>query len=156
MLLLVGIINKNKKYYMNVVNTESPSTIDNYQLINTFILNNCDNVSSSNFISSKQNPLEYIRGDFDLSRLIINADNLRYRYKDFQITTVYYDKNNKPVLYKSIDRSGNIRIHDISEFEYTKNGSILGDNIDKLPNFVENKPVEDAYEFLKNNINEKI
>ena len=155
MLKFLVIINKNKKYYMNVVNTESPSTIDNYQLINTFILNNCDNVSSSNFISSKQNPLEYIRGDFDLSRLIINADNLRYRYKDFQITTVYYDKNNKPVLYKSIDRSGNIRIHDISEFEYTKNGSILGDNIDKLPNFVENKPVEDAYEFLKNNINEK-
>lgn len=53
MLLLVGIINKNQKYYMNVVNTENPSTIDNYQLINTFILNNCDNVSSGNFISSK-------------------------------------------------------------------------------------------------------
>lgn len=149
MLLLLGIIKKNDKYYMNVVNTEEKITDDNYQLVNQYILNQCENVRTNHFLSGRQNPLEYLRGDFDVSRLIIDSGDLRNKIKDFQIITVYEDDNKKPILYSSIDRAGKISIHDISEFEYVKNGSILGSSIDNLPSFVSHEPVVNAKKYLE-------
>lgn len=148
MIILLGILKRNNKYYMIVSDTEKENSLDDYQFINQFILNNCANVWTSKFLSSKQNPLEYLRGDFDVSKLIIDDFKLQNRIKDFQIITVYYDEYNEVTMYKSIDRAGNISIHDISEFEYTKNSCISGNDISNLPKYVERKPVRDAYSFL--------
>lgn len=149
MILLLGILRRNNKYYMNVINTEKESTIDDYQFINQFILNNCENIRISKFLSARQNPIEYLRGDFDVSKLIVDDLHLRNRIKEYQIITVYYNEQNEPVIYKSIDRAGNISMHDTSEFEYIRNSSILGDDINKLPKFVERKPLCDAKDSLK-------
>lgn len=149
MILLLGILRRNNKYYMNVINTEKESTIDDYQFINQFILNNCENIRISKFLSARQNPIEYLRGDFDVSRLIVDDSRLRDRIKEFQIIAVYYNEQNEPIIYKSIDRAGNISMHDISEFEYTQNSSILGFDIFNLPKFVERKPLSEAKEYLR-------
>lgn len=149
MILLLGILRRNNKYYMNVINTEKESTLDDYQFINQFILNNCENIRISKFLSARQNPIEYLRGDFDVSRLIVDDSRLRDRIKEFQIIAVYYNEQNEPIIYKSIDRAGNISMHYISEFEYTKNSSILGFDIFNLPKFVERKPLSEAKEYLR-------
>lgn len=153
MILLLGILKRNNRYYMNVVNTDKPSSLDEYQLVNQFILNNCVNVKAANFLSSKQNPLDYLRGDFDVSRLVVDDTTLKKRIRDYQILTVYHNEKNEIVMYEAIDRAGNISIHDISEFEYTKYSSILGYDIDNLPNFVEHKKVDDVTNKLEETIN---
>ncbi len=150
MLLLLGILKRNNKYFMNIVNTDKEINDDGYQFINPYILNQCVNINVHNFLSNKQNPKEYLRGEFDVNNLIVDDESLRKRVNDYQIISIYYDQDNKPCLYKSIDRAGNISMHDISEFMYTKNSSILGDDINHLPDFVQHKSLEDAYEYFKN------
>lgn len=150
MLLLLGILKRNNKYFMNVVNTDKEINDDGYEFINPYILNKCDNVSVQRFLSNKQNPKEYLRGEFDVANLIVDDQKLVKRVNDYQIITIYHDNNNVPCMYASIDRAGNLSLHDISEFYYTKYSSILGDNITKLPSFVEHKNVVDAYRYFDN------
>lgn len=151
MLLLLGILKRNKYYFMNIVDTDNESKKYNYQLIDPDILDSCDNVSVQNYLSSKQNPKEYLKGEFDVTDLIVDNNKLKARLDDYQIVSIYYDDNNKPCLYRSVNRAGDISMHDISEFDYTKKNSILGDDINNLPSFVEKKKVEDAYLYLNNN-----
>lgn len=151
MLLLLGILKRNNRYYMNVINTEKKSEIDDYQFINPYVLSSCVNINVQHYLSNKQNPKEYLRGEFDVTDLIVDDNKLRKRVNDYQIISIYYDEENKPCLYKAVDRAGNISIHDISEFEYTKRNSILGDDLNKLPSFVEHKSLSEAYDYLKEN-----
>lgn len=151
MLLLLGILKRNNKYYMNVVNTDKACEIDGYQFINPYILNSCVNVKVQHYLSNKQDPKEYLRGEFDITNLIVDDNKLRNRINDYQIISIYYDEENKPCLYKSIDRAGNISMHDIAEFEYTKRSSVFGDDFANLPSFIERKSLQDAYDYLKIN-----
>lgn len=155
MLLLLGILKRNKNYYMHVFDTENVSSVDNYQFINNYTLNNCANVWTSGFLSSTQNPNEYLKGEFDVSKLITDEQKLKEKIKTFQIVGVYYNDFNEPILYKSIDRAGNISIHDISEFEYVKYLCIYGSDLNNLPKFVLKYNIKNAYEDLASYVNRK-
>ncbi len=148
MLWLLGIKKKHEKYYMKVANLERKGSISEYQLVNPYLLGQCLNVNVSNFCSAKQNPLEYLKGEYDVKRLLIE-NNASNRIKEFQIIEIYEDENHKPLLYKAIDRDGNIDIHDISEFSYVKNNSVFGKDINTLPSFVQRKQISDSCEYLK-------
>lgn len=148
MLLLLGILKRNHKYYMNVVDTDKETTGDDYRYVNAYALSKCANVSYQSFLSHKVDPRDYLKGEFDVSCLFVDENKLKDRINDFQIVSVYYDEENKPCLYKAIDRAGNISMHDVSELDYTKN-SLFGTDINNLPSFVEHKTLDDAYSYFR-------
>ncbi len=110
-------------------------------------LSSCSNVrvNLDKYKSITQNPVEYLEADFDVSRLVdINANS-----KEFQIINIYTDELEKPVLYRSVDASGNVKIHHISEFTYKKSFSIYGTDLNELPSYVKTVPLKDAYDYWK-------
>jgi len=110
-------------------------------------LQECSNVKVdvNNFKSIEQNPEEYLEAEFDVNKLIGWGRN----NKDFQITNVYYDENNQPQLYRIVNSSGYVSMHDISELEYRKGSSLYGQTLEELPNFVRKEPLSNAYNWWK-------
>lgn len=110
-------------------------------------LNECVNirVNIQNFKNNIQNPSEYIDADFDIERLNCCGGKQKY----FQITNVYYDEFNQPQLYRAVNLDGYVSMHDISELEYRKAFSILGETLKELPPFVKKEPLSSAYEWWK-------
>ncbi len=147
MILLLSLYKKKREYYMDLVDTEQNPVHVHSQLVNLHLLKECHNIHVHNYKHSRQNPLEYIKSNFDVSKLIIKEEEKNDRERDFQIISIYYD-DNTPCLYRSIDRTGKISIHDISELEYARN-SLYGQDIRSLPLWVEHKPIKCAYQYLK-------
>ena len=146
MILLINVYKKNKHYYMSTVDTNCIGELTT-RLVNAYNLGECSNIRVQRFISSKQNPVEYLRGDFAVSRLIVENSSFQEKANDFQVVTVYH-QDDKPCLYLTVDRMGKFSLHDVSELDYAKN-SIFGSRIDSLPSFVEHKSVTCAYEYLQ-------
>ncbi len=155
MILLLSIYKKNREYYVDMVDTEHKKETVHSQLVNSHILKECQNINVCNYKNPRQYPLEYMKGNFDTSKLLVTEKNKKDKERDFQILTVYYKNENEPCLYQAIDRTGKISLHDISELEYTKN-SIFGNDIRALPLFVQHKSIESAYEELKKLEKEKL
>lgn len=154
MRVLVGFakrgIGDNESYRMCIVETDeikeglkSPK----WEELDINKLSECVNiqVNAENFKSDVQNPIEYIKSNFDISKLI----GWRRNQKDFQITNVYYDESNQPQLYRVVNSDGHISMHDISELEYRKDYSVLGESLNDLPSFVKKEPLSSAYEWWK-------
>ncbi len=156
MKLLIGLSNggfasESKNYKMCIVDVDEVTSEKYYK--NEWIdldidkLKECCNikVDVNNFKSIEQDPKEYLEAEFDVNKLIGfgRSDN------DFQITNVYYDENNQPQLFRIVNSSGDVSMHDISELEYRKDSSIYGQLLDKLPNFVRKESLSDAYNWWK-------
>lgn len=155
MKVLVGITNnlfsENSPYEMCTLDTDDISKMNsvynNWKDVNLDELKECVNiqVDDSKFRSSLQDPSEYIKASYDVKRLIGMGLNQR----DYQVTNVYYDENGNPQLYRTVNSSGIIAMHDISEFSYSKRNSVLGNEIEKLPEFVKREPLIAAYNWWK-------
>lgn len=66
---------------------------------------------------------------------------------NFFVTNIYYDENNKPQLYRSIDVMGNVSVNDISEWKYYSHLSILGPDLNRIAYMkqIYNEPVRLLY-----------
>lgn len=153
MKVLVGISKgweDNKPYKMCIVETDEIKGAEHsleWEDLDVSKLSECVNIniSAENFKDNMQNPNEYLTADFDIENLIGWEKN----QNDFQITNVYYDESNQPQLYRAINLNGYISMHDISELEYRKKSSILGETIEELPSFVKKEPLSSAYKWWK-------
>lgn len=155
MKILVGITNnlfsENSPYEMCTLDTDDISKMNsvynNWKDVNLDELKECVNiqVDDSKFRSSLQDPSEYIKASYDIKRLI----GMELNQRDYQVTNVYYDENGTPQLYRTVNSSGIIAMHDISEFSYSKRNSVLGNEIEKLPEFVKKEPLIAAYNWWK-------
>lgn len=154
MKLLVGLsktdlLEENYKMYIvdvDEIRAESFSK-NNWEKLDINKLAECQNVqvNVNNFKSYEQNPTEYLEASFDVNRLI-GFERLK---DDFQITNVYYDENNIPQLYRTVNLNGFVSMHDISELKYRKYSSVLGQTIEELPDFVRKEPLSKAYDWWK-------
>lgn len=152
MKILVGLSNglrsDNEPYQMLVVDVDSLEyTRPEWQEVNAPILSSCANVrvNLGNYKSIMQNPVEYLEAEFDVNRLM----ELSISQPEFQIINVYNDETGSPVLYRSVNSYGEVKMHHISELEYKKKFSIYGDNIEELPSYVKPEALKDAYEWWK-------
>lgn len=154
MKILVGLnkrgFDDNEPYRMCIVETDeikSGIQSSEWEDLDISKLSECVNIniSAENFENNMQNPNEYITADFDIEKLI----GLGRNQKDFQVTNVYYDESNQPQLYRVVSSNGHISMHDISELEYRKKSSILGETLEELPAFVKKEPLSSAYEWWK-------
>lgn len=154
MKILVGLsqsgFEDNEPYRMCIVETDEItdriSSLE-WKDLDIVKLNECVNIriNAEKFKNNIQNPNEYINADFDIERLI----GWGRKQKDFQVTNVYYDESNQPQLYRVVSSDGYISMHDISELEYSKMSSILGETLEELPSFVKKEPLSSAYEWWK-------
>lgn len=159
MKILVGLSNglrsDNVPYQMFIVDADAIQPVkQEWVEVSAAGLSSCSNirVNLGKYKSITQNPLEYLEAEFDLNKLVNTpANNF-----DFQIINVYKDEAENPVLYRSINASGEIKMHHISELPYKKRFSIYGANIDNLPSFVKPSPVKEAYEWWANKDNIKM
>lgn len=154
MKILVGLnkrgFDDNEPYRMCIVETDEIKggiQSSEWEDLDVSKLSECVNIniSAENFKNNMQNPNEYITADFNIEKLIGWGRNK----KDFQVTNVYYDESNQPQLYRVVSSNGYISMHDISELEYRKKSSILGETLEKLPTFVKKEPLSNAYEWWK-------
>lgn len=139
-----GIKKENVPYKMFIVDIDSiEPTKQTWEDLTVTGLSSCANVrvNLGNYKSITQNPMEYLEADFDLSK-IIDASIQSY---EFQIVNVYKDEAGQPVLFRTVDLNGEIKIHHITELPYKKTFSIFGGNIEKLPSFVKTLTLSDAY-----------
>ncbi len=153
MKLLVGLsrgYEENSPYKMCIADTDeikSERRSLEWEDLDTSKLGECVNININmdKYRNALQNPNEYLTAKFDIEKLIGPG----IRQGNFQITNVYYDENNKPQLYRAVDSNGYISMHDISELEYKKKASILGQTIEELPAFVKKEPLSIAYQWWK-------
>lgn len=156
MKVLIGLsndsfTNESKNYKMCIVEvdeiTSERHSKNEWVDLDINKLQECSNVKVdvNNFKSIEQNPEEYLEAEFDVNKLIGWGRN----NKDFQITNVYYDENNQPQLYRLVNSSGYVSMHDISELEYRKGSSLYGQTLEELPNFVRKEPLSNAYNWWK-------
>lgn len=152
MKILIGLpkgFEDNEPYRMCIVETDEvkEEIQPSWEDLDINKLNECVNIhiSAEKFKNNIQDPKEYITADFDIKKLIGWGIN----QKDFQITNVYYDESNQPQLYRIVSSEGYISMHDISELEYRKKSSILGETWEDLPTFVKKEPLISAYEWWK-------
>ena len=143
-----GLRNEDVPYQMFVVDVDAlETTKQEWVEVRPEILNSCSNVrvNLGNYGSVTQNPVEYLEAEFDVSKLVdVSINNSAY-----QIINVYTDDSGKPVLYRTVDASGEVKMHHISEFEYKKKFSIYGENLEELPSYVKKTSVKDAYNWWK-------
>lgn len=155
MKILIGLttsfMDDDKSYEMCIVdvdqiNGEKFESIE-WEKVDIQKLAECSNieVDQDNFRSSLQAPKEYLKADFDLLKSI----GWQRGEKSFFVTDIYYDEDNHPQLYRTVNSNGYISMHDISEFEYRKFDSILGKDLEQLPKFVRKSSLEDAYEWWR-------
>lgn len=152
MKVLIGLSNTNqsKNYKMCIVDVDEIRT-ENY-LKNKWVdldinqLQACSNVKVdiNQYQSISQNPSEYLVAEFHVNKII---DSMYIH--DFQITNVYYDEFHQPQLYRSVDSSGRVSMHDISELEYKKETCLSGKTLEELPSFVRKEPISNAYNWWK-------
>lgn len=154
MKVLVGLSKRgfedNEPYRMCIVETDEIKEgiqSSEWKDLDINKLNECVNINISveNFKNNIQDPHEYIKADFDIGKLIGWGRKQKY----FQITNVYYDESNQPQLYRVVSSDGHNSMHDISELEYRKKTSILGETLEELPTFVKKEPLSSAYEWWK-------
>ena len=141
-----GLKQENIPYQMFMVDVDSTEPLkQEWMEVTPQALSSCSNVrvNLGKYKSITQNPVEYLEADFDLTRLIdVTANN-----NDFQIINVYQDSNGEPVLYRSVNASGEVKIHHITELLYNKMFSIYGTDLKNLPAYVKTSNVEEAYQY---------
>lgn len=144
--LAKGIKSENIPYQMFIVDVDSiEPTKQEWEAVTPDGLARCSNVrvNLGNYKSCTQNPIEYLEAEFDLSRLIDTTAN----QAEFQIINVYKDEIGDPVLFRTVNSLGEIKMHHISELPYKKMFSIYGENVDALPSYVKTLNIKDAYEW---------
>ena len=141
-----GLKQENIPYQMFMVDVDSTEPLkQEWMEVTPQALSSCSNVrvNLGKYKSITQNPVEYLEADFDLTRLIdVTANN-----NDFQIINVYQNSNGEPVLYRSVNASGEVKIHHITELLYNKMFSIYGTDLKNLPAYVKMSNVEEAYQY---------
>ena len=142
---------ENSTYKMTIVDTteigDGTYQIHNSEDINIQKLKECVNVqvNEASFKDAFQNPNEYLSASYDVNKLI----DWGVQSGNFIVTNIYYDENNQPQLYRVVNVNGESSIHDISEFNYNKKFSVLGDSLETLPEFIKKEPLSAAYEWWK-------
>ncbi len=152
MKILVGLSKGLKRedipYQMFMVDVDSyENKKQEWMEVTPQALSSCSNVrvNLGKYKSITQNPIEYLEADFDLTRLVdVSANN-----RDFQIINVYCNKEGEPILYRSVNANGEVKIHHISELCYNALFSIYGTDLKSLPNYVKTTSLEDAYAYWK-------
>lgn len=144
--LAKGVKRENVPYQMFVVDVDSiePSKQE-WEELNPAGLASCSNVrvNLGNYKSIVQNPLEYLEAEFDLSKLVDVSAN----QTEFQIINVYKDEIGDPILYRTVNSLGEVKIHHITELPYNKVFSVYGDDVTKLPSYVKTLGLKDAYDW---------
>ncbi len=141
-----GIQSENIPYQMFIVDVDSIEPLkQEWRPVTPDALASCSNVrvNLGNFKSITQNPLEYLEAEFDLSKLV----DITLNQQEFQIINVYKDEIGDPVLYRTVNSLGEVKIHHISELSYKRNFSIYGEDINSLPSYVKILTLKDAYEW---------
>ncbi len=141
-----GVKAENIPYQMFIVDVDSTEPLkQDWQEVSAQGLSSCSNVrvNLGNYKSIMQNPLEYLEAEFDLSKIVDSSVNSR----EFQVINVYKDEEGNPILYRTINASGEVKMHHISEFKYNKMFSLYGEDINTLPSFVKPTTLKDAYEW---------
>jgi len=137
MKVLVGLTNDNlvgenehHNYKMSIIEVDEIKPKIEWIDLDVEALQECSNVKVNleHFKSIFQNPTEYLKAEFDVNKLI----GLERCENDFQITNIYYDEYNRPQLYRVVNSSGVVSMHDISELGYQRRASLYGHTLEKL------------------------
>ena len=162
MKILVGLSNGLRDdiepYQMLVVDVDSMEpNKQEWEDLSVVTLSSCANVrvNLGNYKSVLQNPEEYLEAEFDVGKII----NASVNNKEYQIIGVYGEDGEDdgiPVLYRTVNSSGDVEMHHISEFPYKKKFSIYGENFNELPSYVKPLKLKDAYDWWKKKDNAKI
>ncbi len=143
-----GLRNDEVPYQMFIVDVDAMEPIkQEWVELKPEVLNSCSNVrvNLGSYKSITQNPAEYLEAEFDVKKLIDTTVN----NSEYQIINIYTDESGSPILYRTINASGEVKMHHISEFEYKKKFSIYGEDLNALPSYVKTSSIKDAYEWWR-------